>query len=109
MFPAWELPHYPAEWGDKFDQFDEVWTATRFTDDAIRPAVNAPVQSIPNACEPHVTSPLSHAHFGIPEGRFAVLFYFDFWSYTARKNQRRWSRPSPACSPRVRPPRCSSC
>jgi glycosyltransferase involved in cell wall biosynthesis len=86
VFPAWELPHYPAEWGEKLDQFDEVWTATRFADDAIRPAVNAPVQYIPNACEPHVTTPLSRAHFGIPEGRFAVLFYFDFWSYTARKN-----------------------
>ena len=86
VFPAWELPHYPAEWGRRLDRFDEVWTATRFADDAIRPAVNAPVRHIPNACEPHVTTPLSRAHFGIPEGRFAVLFYFDFWSYASRKN-----------------------
>ena len=86
VFPAWELPRYPAEWGARLDQFDEVWTATRFADDAIRPAVHAPVRLIPNACEPRVTSPLSRADFGIPEDRFAVLFYFDFWSYAARKN-----------------------
>jgi glycosyltransferase involved in cell wall biosynthesis len=86
VFPAWELPRYPAEWGHRLDRFDEVWTATRFADDAIRPAVNVPVWHIPNACEPHVATPLRRAHFAIPERRFAVLFYFDFWSYAPRKN-----------------------
>jgi glycosyltransferase involved in cell wall biosynthesis len=88
VFPAWELPRYPAEWGRNLDRFDEVWTATRFADDAIRPAVNVPVLLIPNACEPHVGRPLRRAHFGVPERRFAILFYFDFWSYPARKNPR---------------------
>jgi len=86
VFPAWELPRYPAEWGRDLDRFDEIWTASRFADDAIRPAVNVPVWNIPNACEPHVATPMPRAHFGIPDVRFAVLFAFDFWSYPARKN-----------------------
>ena len=86
VFPAWELPRYPAPWARELEQFDEVWAASDFAYDAIRPAVRRPMFHIPNACEPHITTPLDRSHFGIPAHRFAILFFFDFRSYSARKN-----------------------
>ena len=88
VFPAWELPRYPAPWARELEQFDEVWAASDFAYDAIRPAVRRPVLHIPNACEPHITTPLDRSHFGIPAGRLAILFFFDFRSHSTRKNPR---------------------
>jgi len=86
VYPAWELPRYPAPWARDLEQFDEVWAASDFVYDAIRAAVRRPVSHIPNACEPHITTPLDRSHFGIPADRFAILFFFDFRSYSVRKN-----------------------
>jgi len=85
-FPAWELPRYPYVWARQLDRFDEVWTASPFADESIRPAVMVPVFQLPNACEPHIRALRERSYFGIPEDRFAVLFYFDSASYTSRKN-----------------------
>lgn len=86
VFPAWELPRYPEVWARQLDRFDEVWTASPFADESIRPAVRTPVFQLPNACEPHIGEVYDRSRFGIPNGRFAVLFFFDFHSYVARKN-----------------------
>src|ERR1051325_7328405 len=86
VFPAWELPRYPQEWARELERFDEVWTASPFADASIRPAVTIPVFQLPNACEPHIDDLYDRSHFGIPENRFAVLFFFDVSSYAARKN-----------------------
>lgn len=86
VFPAWELPHYPPPWARELERFDEIWAASPFIYDSIRPAVNTMVLHIPCASEPHVSALLERSHFGIPPGRLAVLFFFDFWSYPSRKN-----------------------
>ncbi len=86
VFPAWELPRYPQVWARELDRFDEVWTASLFADQCIRPAVNVPVCQIPNACEPHIKELLERSQFGIPTGDFMVLLFFDLWSYASRKN-----------------------
>ena len=86
VFPAWELPRYPQEWAGLLARFDEVWTASPFADESIRRAVTIPVFQLPNACEPHIGVLRGRAYFGIPEDCFMVLFYFDAWSHTARKN-----------------------
>ena len=57
-----------------------------FAYDSIRKAVTIPAFHMPNACEPHIRMPIERSHFGIPEDRFTVLFFFDLWSYTSRKN-----------------------
>ena len=88
VFPAWELPHYPAQWARSLEQCDEVWAASTFAYDSIRAAVKVPVLHMPNACEPHVGALLGRAHFGVPQDRLAILFFFDFWSYPSRKNPR---------------------
>ena len=86
IFPAWELPRYPAVWARALERYDEVWTASAFADASIRPAVTVPVRHIPNACEPHVAAPLDREHFGLPADSFVILVFFDLWSYTSRKN-----------------------
>lgn len=86
VFPAWELPRYPDVWARELDRFDEVWTASPFADQSIRPAVTVPVHHLPNACEPHIREPMNRSRFGVPDDRFAVLFFFDLWSYASRKN-----------------------
>jgi glycosyltransferase involved in cell wall biosynthesis len=84
--PAWELPRYPAVWARELDRFDEIWAPTAFVEAALRRAVSIPVLRLRNACEPHVSAILTRRYFGIPEGRFAILYFFDLRSYTARKN-----------------------
>ena len=85
VFPAWELPRYPAAWARSLERFDEVWTASAFVENSVAAAVSVPVLRIPNACEPHLETPLGREHFGLPGG-YLVLFVFDAWSYPARKN-----------------------
>ena len=84
--PAWELPRYPAEWARQLERFDEVWAPTAFVEESIRQAVSIPVWRLRNACEPHIAEALERSYFGIPDGGFAILFFFDLSSYTARKN-----------------------
>ncbi len=84
--PAWELPRYPAEWAQELERFDEVWAPTAFVEQAIRRAVSIPVWRLRNACEPHIAEALERSYFGIPDGVFAILFFFDLRSYAARKN-----------------------
>ena len=84
--PAWELPRYPAVWAKELDRFDEVWAPTAFVEDALRPAVSIPIYRLHNACEPHIAVALERERFGIPEGRFAILYFFDLRSYASRKN-----------------------
>ena len=84
--PAWELPRYPAVWAKQLDRFDEIWAPTSFVENALRPAVSVPVVRVSNACEPHIAAPLDRSYFGIPEGRFAILYLFDVRSFVSRKN-----------------------
>jgi len=86
IFPAWELPRYPDAWARDLDRFDEVWAASQFCCDSFRAVVKAAVHHVVNACEPHTHSLLERSHFGIPEHRFVVLFFFDALSWSARKN-----------------------
>jgi glycosyltransferase involved in cell wall biosynthesis len=86
VFPAWELPHYPAAWARDLEHFDEVWAESQFIYDSIRPAVNTMVLHVPCACEPHVSPLIDRSYFGIPPNRYAILFFFDFRSYPSRKN-----------------------
>jgi glycosyltransferase involved in cell wall biosynthesis len=82
----WELAVYPSEWATEISRFDEVWVASRFTEDAVRHAVPLPVIRMPLGTEPQLSTFLSRRHFAIPEAPFVFLFIFDFLSYIERKN-----------------------
>jgi len=85
-FPAWELPRYPQEWAQQLEKFNEVWAASAFVYAALQAALTIPVTHLTNACEPHLSTPLGREHFGLPENRYLILFYFDLLSYASRKN-----------------------
>jgi glycosyltransferase involved in cell wall biosynthesis len=86
IYPAWELPIYPAVWARELERFDEVWAPSEFIRQSISAAVNIPVVHMPLASEPRVARDLTRRYLGIPEDRYVLLFFWDALSYTARKN-----------------------
>lgn len=86
IYPLWELSRYPEAWAQQLNKFDEVWSTSRFTYDALRNAVDKPVLHLPLAGELYVDRFLGRRHFGLPESSFIFLFFFDFSSYIERKN-----------------------
>jgi glycosyltransferase involved in cell wall biosynthesis len=86
IYPAWELSKYPEVWLQHIDRFDEVWAPSRFIEDALKEACKPPVFHAPLACEVLLSSFVPRRCFGIPEGDFVFLFFFDIRSYPARKN-----------------------
>ncbi|AVA25744.1 glycosyltransferase [Rhizobium sp. NXC24] len=86
---VWELSAFNAEWIANFAAFDEIWSPSQFSADAIK--CLAP-RSLPVVTVPHVVSPpqtkanLGRAHFGIPDDAFAILYAFDASSGMDRKN-----------------------
>ena len=88
---AWELSNFPDAWAPAAELLDEIWTPSRFTQEAVARAVNKPCHVIPHPVE--VPEPPTDAMrrswrigFGIEDGRFAVLSVFDFNSFIERKN-----------------------
>ncbi len=84
---AWELARFPAAWRSAFAYYDEIWTSTRFSYDAIREAAPKPVFLMPMPVVRPPTDPsLTRASFGLPDRKFLFFFGFDFGSFLARKN-----------------------
>lgn len=82
----WELPEWPDAWEAAFGLVDEVWSSTRFTQDAMAIKARVPVQHMPMAVDAATSNAYSRASFGLPEGRFLFLYTFDWNSFPARKN-----------------------
>lgn len=86
VVPAWELPEYPAAWARQLERFDEVWAISSFVRDSIAKSTKKPVLAIPMAVEPTLSEFVTRRGLGLPEHAFIFLFFFDFSSYSARKN-----------------------
>lgn len=86
IYPNWELSRYPADWAEQLERFDEIWAPSRFVLDGLRQATATPVYHMPLATEVRLRSFLGRRAFGIPEGSYVFLFFFDFTSFIARKN-----------------------
>lgn len=84
--PAWELPHYPAEWAREVERFDEAWGFSSFVSSTLKSAVSIPVRTLPLATAIRRIRNLGRRDFGIPEGAFVFLFFFDLTSFIERKN-----------------------
>ena len=83
----WELERFPDVMYPGFAYVDEVWAATRFVTQAIAAANQRPVFTVPVPIPvPSVDPRVSRARFGLPDGVFAFLFMFDFFSIIERKN-----------------------
>jgi len=84
----WEVREFPEEWVPRFDHFDEIWSGTKFSAEALPRVSPLPVTCMPYAIdpEPRVAEGLDLSRFGVRPGSFLFLFMFDFHSVMERKN-----------------------
>ena len=83
---AWELAELPDDWTEAFAIYREVWTCSIHAATAIGKRSPVPVQAMWPALPDALPSSLTREDFGLPDGRFAFLFLYDFLSETERKN-----------------------
>lgn len=82
----WELPEIPDAWLPSFSLVDEVWTGSRFVQDAISLKSPVPVFRVPIAVRLDPTDKFSRRNFALPERQFLFLSISDTHSELARKN-----------------------
>ncbi len=85
-FWFWELARFRRDLIPAFRFVDEVWAASRFTQECFREVSPVPVAWMPPGIAAPSPPPLGRAHFGIPPRGFVFLFMFDVSSQTERKN-----------------------
>lgn len=83
---AWELPEFPDAWIGYGNYFDEIWTPSRFTSDAIGQKLDIPVLTMPHAVSFSRPQGDYREKFGLPDDKFIFLFLYDLNSYSERKN-----------------------
>ncbi len=84
---VWELPRFPDSFAGGFGYFDEIWTPSTYSMDAISKLSPVPVVRMPHAIDPkEMDVPPDRERFGIKKGEFCFLFMFDFYSVYERKN-----------------------
>ena len=82
---AWELPTFPPEWRFAFDYFDEIWTYSNHSAEAIAAVSPIPVIKIMPSLDLPQPS-LGKEALGLPTDKFIFLFMFDSLSTFERKN-----------------------
>jgi glycosyltransferase involved in cell wall biosynthesis len=82
----WEVGAPPPSWFDHAHLLDEIWVATAFMADALRPVAPVPVVVMPQAVEAHAAAPLDWGGFGVDPEAFVFLYMFDHSSDLKRKN-----------------------
>jgi glycosyltransferase involved in cell wall biosynthesis len=83
---AWELSVVPEAWRPSINYVDEIWAPSRFIQDAFQAATDKPVIYMPLCVDLSFDSWHRRSHFGLPDGKFLFLYYFDSYSYFQRKN-----------------------
>jgi glycosyltransferase involved in cell wall biosynthesis len=84
--PFWELARLPDAEALGLSGLQEIWAPTRFVAGAFKAAVSCPVEIIPVPVLVKPCAGLGREAFGLPNGRFLFLFFFDFASFITRKN-----------------------
>jgi glycosyltransferase involved in cell wall biosynthesis len=85
---AWELPHFPSNWFNRFAFYDEIWVTTSFVANALAPIAPIPVVRIPPVLVPakHGSRARGRERIQARPDEFIFLFVFDFHSHLERKN-----------------------
>lgn len=81
----WELPTFPVKWRHAFSPFNEIWTASNYTAEAISKLSPIPVIKVMPSIQLPEPSIRKEA-VGLPDNKFIFLFIFDFLSFFERKN-----------------------
>jgi glycosyltransferase involved in cell wall biosynthesis len=84
-FWAWELSTFPPNWQFGFDFFDEIWTYSNYSVEAISAVSSIPVLKIMPSLALAQPS-LNREALGLPKDKFIFLFVFDSHSTFERKN-----------------------
>lgn len=82
---GWELPQLHPAWEFAFDLFDEIWTLSNYSAEAISTLSPIPVITMMPSLELPPVS-LQREDLGLPKNKFIFLFMFDFHSTVSRKN-----------------------
>jgi len=82
----WELPVWPRRWKPAFELVDEVWAATRFTQEMYAAATQQQVTWMPLPASVDRVDPVSREALDLPTKAFLYLFVFDLNSWLTRKN-----------------------
>jgi|GEM_PF-406007 len=84
----WELPRFPAEWHDRFADYDEIWVASSFIADAIAQVSPIPVIRMPPAIAARQPGDRrrGRTRLQVNDDSYVFLYVFDFNSYVERKN-----------------------
>ena len=82
----WELPVIPDAWRECLAEFDEIWTGSEFSRQAIAAVTTVPVLTMPSSVAPEPDPALGRPAFGLPDGKFLFLVMYDVMSAQDRKN-----------------------
>ena len=82
---AWEVEEMPAEMARSARHFDEIWSCSRFSAEAIAGSVSCEVHALPLPISIPAARPARRQDLGLAED-FLFLFCFDFNSIFERKN-----------------------
>ena len=86
----WELPVWPASWRPALKLVDEIWAASRFTQqaylEAMGPDLTVPVRLMPLPVSVARRAPCKRQKFRLPARQFLFLYLFDANSWWSRKN-----------------------
>jgi len=82
----WELPEAPREWAGLLERIDELWVPNFFVFDAFRPIFDRNISIMPVSVDVHRSEIFRRDHFELVENRFYIMYSFDYYSFTARKN-----------------------
>jgi glycosyltransferase involved in cell wall biosynthesis len=83
---AWELEEFPERWQTAGLRYNEVWTPSRFCQDAIAQRLRIPVIRMPHAIAEQEAPTLTRSDLGLPPEGFLFLCTFDTLSIVERKN-----------------------
>ena len=83
---VWEQEKFPRKWKKYGKLFDELWTASEFSAEAIRKSVSVPTYVVPHIVAPECDEEWDRRRWGLPEELFLVLIAFDSHSVPERKN-----------------------
>lgn len=87
-FWVWETESLPHQWRNEADQFDEIWTPSQYSADAIEQTIQRPVRAIPHCIDSKslLAAKADRKGFGLPNKGFIFGYFFDQKSFLERKN-----------------------
>ena len=83
---AWELEKFPETWLRAIDIVDELWAPSRFIQSSLSQVTDKRVVYMPLRVELPSAANFSPYKFGMSEPCWTFLFFFDFNSFSQRKN-----------------------